>query len=90
VFNGLADERQLIGAIPLYDPLREDSKTTIAAAKEMGFDVKMIAGDQLAIGKEIASQLVRRNYILDAAAFGDTRHHKFSQRHLSFNDLCRD
>jgi H+-transporting ATPase len=68
-----------MGIIPLYDPPREDSKETIAAAREMGIDVKMVTGDQLAIGKEIASQLGMGNHILDASAFGDTRHHEASR-----------
>jgi H+-transporting ATPase len=70
---------QLMGIIPLYDPPREDSKTTIAAAREMGINVKMVTGDQLAIGKEIASQLGLGKNIIDAAGFGDTRHHETSQ-----------
>ena len=43
--------------VPLYDPPREDSKTTIAAARELGVEVKMITGDQRVIGKEIAREL---------------------------------
>ena len=47
----------LDGIVPLYDPPREDSKTTIAAARQLGVDVKMITGDQKVIGKEIAREL---------------------------------
>ncbi len=47
----------LDGIVPLYDPPREDSKTTIAAARELGVEVKMITGDQRVIGKEIAREL---------------------------------
>jgi H+-transporting ATPase len=70
---------QFQGIIPLYDPLREDSKATIEAAKEMGLKVKMVTGDQLAIAKEIARQLELGTNILDASAFGDTKHHETGQ-----------
>ncbi len=40
---------QFLGVLPLYDPVREDSKTTIDAAKEMGLSIKMVTGDQVAI-----------------------------------------
>jgi H+-transporting ATPase len=55
------------GVIPLYDPLREDSKATVETAEEMGVDVKMVTGDQLAIAKEIGSQLGLDTDILDAS-----------------------
>jgi len=70
---------QFQGIIPLYDPLREDSKATIETAKEMGLKVKMVTGDQLAIAKEIARQLELGTNILDASAFGDTKHHETGQ-----------
>jgi H+-transporting ATPase len=54
------------GVLPLYDPLREDSKVTVETAEQMGVDVKMVTGDQLAIAKEIGSQLGLDSNILDA------------------------
>jgi H+-transporting ATPase len=48
---------KFLGVLPLSDPPREDSKTTIATAKEMGITVKMVTGDQVAIGREIAGQI---------------------------------
>jgi H+-transporting ATPase len=74
-----ADERgqwQFLGVLPLYDPPREDSQTTLATAREMGVEVKMVTGDQLAIGREIAGQLGLGTNILDASGFGDTAHHE--------------
>jgi H+-transporting ATPase len=32
------------GVLPLYDPLREDSKATVETAEQMGVDVKMVTG----------------------------------------------
>lgn len=37
---------QFLAILPLYDPPREDSKTTLEAAKQMGVRVKMVTGDQ--------------------------------------------
>ena len=46
-----------LGILPLYDPPREDSAETIAQARAHGIDVKMVTGDNLAIGREISGQL---------------------------------
>jgi H+-transporting ATPase len=70
---------RFLGVLPLFDPPRDDSKETIATAGQMGINVKMVTGDQLAIGKEIAGQLGLGTNILDAAGFGDTRHHEGGQ-----------
>ncbi|HRW05916.1 MAG TPA: plasma-membrane proton-efflux P-type ATPase, partial [Caldilineaceae bacterium] len=67
---------QFLGVLPLYDPPREDSQTTIATAQQMGVAVKMVTGDQLAIGKEIAKQLGLGTNILDAGAFEETKYHE--------------
>jgi H+-transporting ATPase len=48
---------QFLGILPLFDPPREDSADTIAQAKAHGVQVKMVTGDNLAIGREIAGQL---------------------------------
>jgi len=44
-------EWRFLGVLSLYDPPREDSKSTIATAEEMGVKVKMVTGDQEAIAK---------------------------------------
>ena len=58
---------RLMGVLALADPPREDSAATITAAKELGIDVKMVTGDQVAIGREIARQVGLGEQILDAA-----------------------
>ncbi|MEN6609042.1 MAG: plasma-membrane proton-efflux P-type ATPase, partial [Bryobacteraceae bacterium] len=70
---------QFLGVLPLFDPPREDSMATITTARQMGVSVKMVTGDQLAIGKEIAGQLGLGPNILDASSFGETRHHETGQ-----------
>ncbi len=73
------DEWEFIGILPLYDPPREDSKSTIDTARQMGVDVKMVTGDQIAIGREIAHELGMGTNILDAGLFVDPQHHKTGQ-----------
>ncbi len=48
---------QFLGILPLFDPPREDSAATIAEANTHGIKVKMVTGDDVAIGREIAGQL---------------------------------
>ena len=62
---------QFLGILPLSDPPREDSRTTIATALSMGIRVKMVTGDQVAIGREIAGQVGLGTNILDASMFAD-------------------
>ncbi len=68
------DQWRFLGVLPLFDPPREDSKTTIATARRMNVGVKMVTGDQLAIARETARQLGMGINILDAGGFGDTKH----------------
>ena len=70
---------RFLGVLPLYDPPREDSKPTIATARAMGIDVKMVTGDQVAIGKEIARQVGLGTNILDASLFAETKPHEAGQ-----------
>ncbi|KAF2590508.1 hypothetical protein F2Q70_00041364 [Brassica cretica] len=48
---------ELVGLLPLFDPPRHDSAETIRRALNLGVNVKMITGDQLAIGKETGRRL---------------------------------
>ena len=77
-----ADEEgnwQFAGVLPLFDPPREQAKATIASARQMGVDVKMVTGDQLAIARETSLQLGMGTNILDASGLGDTKHHETAQ-----------
>jgi H+-transporting ATPase len=64
---------QLLGILPLSDPPREDAKSTIATARQLGVAVKMVTGDQVAIARETARTLGMGTGILDAASLGDTK-----------------
>ena len=65
---------QFVGVLPLFDPPRDDAKTTIATALAMGVKVKMVTGDALAIAMETAKKLDLGADILDAGALGDVKH----------------
>jgi len=60
----------LTGVLPLFDPPREDAKTTIATARTMGVRVEMVTGDALAIAIEMAQTLGMGSNILDGASLG--------------------
>jgi H+-transporting ATPase len=66
------DRWRLLGVLALADPPREDSAETIAAAKDLGVDVKMVTGDQVAIGSEIARRVGLGDHLLPAATLGTT------------------
>jgi H+-transporting ATPase len=70
---------QFVGVLPLFDPPREEAKATIATARQMGVNVKMVTGDQMAIARETAIKLGLGTNILDASGFGDTRVHETAQ-----------
>ena len=55
--NGEGLGFRLIGLLPIYDPPRSDTKETIDRAINLGVQVKMITGDQLAIAKETGRRL---------------------------------
>ena len=65
---------QFLGVLPLFDPPREDSAQTIKTAAQMGVEVKMVTGDQLAIGKEIAKQIGLGANLMDARVFDAKAH----------------
>ena len=46
-----------LGILPLLDPPRPDSKSTIAKARAYGVNVKMLTGDNVAIARQIAMEL---------------------------------
>jgi H+-transporting ATPase len=70
---------QFVGVLPLFDPPRDQAIETIATARQMGIDVKMVTGDALAIARETARQLGLGTSILDASGFGDTKPHETGQ-----------
>ena len=64
---------QLLGVLPLFDPPRDDAKSTVATAAQMGVKIKMVTGDALAIARETAKTLGMGTNILDGATLGDSK-----------------
>ncbi|QDT98859.1 Calcium-transporting ATPase 1 [Gimesia aquarii] len=56
-----------LGILPMLDPPRDDSQQTIARAKAHGLHVKMVTGDDVAIGSEISTQLGMGSHLIAAA-----------------------
>ncbi len=59
---------RMLGVLALTDPPREDSAATIAAARHLGVEVKMVTGDQMAIAAQMARQVGLGQAILPASA----------------------
>jgi H+-transporting ATPase len=55
-----------LGLLPLSDPPREDAKDVIAQALRHGLTVKMVTGDNVAIGRQIAREIGLGGNILSA------------------------
>jgi H+-transporting ATPase len=62
----------LLGILALLDPPRVDAKETIAKAKELGLSVKMVTGDDVAIGSEISRQLGLGTHLIEAQSVFST------------------
>ena len=58
-----------VGLVALYDPPREDSAATIATARSMGMQVKMVTGDHSAIAKEVSGLVGLHTNIVTPSAF---------------------
>ncbi len=57
---------RLLGLLPLLDPPRDDSASTLAETRRLGVDVKMVTGDHLAIARRVAHELGLRGEVLPA------------------------
>ena len=63
---------RFLGLLPLFDPPRDDSASTIATIRDMGLDIKMVTGDHEAIARQIAGQLeLGQNIVVAETVFGD-------------------
>ncbi len=58
---------KLLGILSLLDPPRPDAAATIAQTKKLGLQVKMVTGDDVAIGSEIAQELGLGTHLLVAS-----------------------
>ncbi|XP_042399930.1 plasma membrane ATPase-like [Zingiber officinale] len=82
------DPWQFVGLLSLFDPPRHDSKTTIRRALNLGVNVKMITGDQLAIAKEIGKRLgMGINMYPSSSLLGQNKDGSASLAALTFDEL---
>ncbi len=65
------DAWRLIGVLAIADPPREDSRATLEEARRLGVDVKMVTGDRVEIGREIATEVGLGADVLEASAIAD-------------------
>ncbi len=56
-----------LGILSMLDPPRDDSRQTIDSAKAHGLRVKMVTGDDVAIGSQISGQLGMGTHLIAAA-----------------------
>jgi H+-transporting ATPase len=63
----------MLGILPLMDPPRPDAKETVAQTKKLGLAVKMVTGDDVAIGDEIAYQLGLGHHLVAAVDIFDKK-----------------
>ena len=77
---------QLLGVLPLFDPPREDAKSTVATARQMGVALKMVTGDALAIARETAKVLDMGSNILDGVSLGDAKRQETAEVTKSIED----
>ncbi len=67
---------RFLGILPLFDPPRDDAKETIKHIKDLGVDIKMVTGDNIAIAKQIAAELDLGTNILPAEQLIKARDNK--------------
>jgi H+-transporting ATPase len=78
---------KLVGLIALYDPPREDSKKTIAAARAMGIDVKMVTGDHIAIAREMCREVGIGDRVVPARTLQAGSGHDLVERTDAFAEV---
>jgi len=66
------DNLSLVGLLPLTDPPRPDSKTTIEELKGLGIKTKMLTGDNTAIAKEVANEVNLGNRIFQMSKLANS------------------
>lgn len=62
---------ELLGLLPVLDPLREDTSSIIKTAKTLGVTVKMLTGDAIAIAQYYARSLGMGSNIVNAVLYSD-------------------
>ena len=72
------DAWQLRGVLAIEDPPREDSLQTLARAKQLGVEVKMVTGDRVEIARQIGSEVGIGTQMLDSTALAHLQHEELA------------
>jgi H+-transporting ATPase len=86
-------EWEFTGLITLYDAPRKTSKKTIATAKSMGIDFKMVTGDHIAIARQTAKDIgLGTNIMLPSSILNqsDIRAEKLVEEANGFAEVLPD
>jgi len=75
----LGDGWKFVGLIPLFDPPRDDSASTVKFLQRNGIRVRMITGDHIAIAKQIAKMLGIGKRIYTADQLDKAKGHELIQ-----------
>jgi H+-transporting ATPase len=59
---------RVTGVLAIQDPPREDSSETLARAKQLGVEVKMVTGDRVEIARQIGGQVGIGTRMLESSA----------------------
>jgi H+-transporting ATPase len=74
------DSWAVTGVLGLQDPPRDDSRETVARAERLGVLVKMVTGDRVEIGREIAGMVGMGTSILGASALHEGDEEQLARR----------
>lgn len=62
-----------LGILPLLDPPRDDAADVIGEAQDHGIDIRMVTGDHVAIGRQVAGLVGLNRNILEATEVFDAQ-----------------
>lgn len=83
---------QILGMMPMFDPPREDTASTIAEAQTLGLQVKMLTGDAIAIAKETCKMLALGTKVYNSeklihSGLSGTTQHDLAERADGFAEV---
>lgn len=79
---------ELVGLLSIFDPPRSDTKKTIEDAQDLGVEVKMVTGDQLAIAKETGRRLGLGDHMYPAKVLKDGP--EPGSKHANLDEMIMD
>lgn len=74
------DDWRLAGLLAIEDPPREDSRETLEQAGRLGVKVKMVTGDRVEIGRQIAAEVGMGTGIIESGEIAGSQGDEFADR----------